>query len=430
MKTFSRSQTFFKKVRRVIPLASQTFSKSFLQFVEGQAPLFISRGEGPYVWDVDGNKYLDLVSSLLAVNLGYQYPAVDKAITKQLKRGITFSLASPLEYELAKTLSGLIPCAEMVRFGKNGSDATAGAVRLARAITKKDHIFSCGYHGWQDWYIGLNPRNEGVPRQVKNLVHGFQYNNIDSLEKLFKKYRGNAAAVIMEPMTFEEPKAGFLQAVKRITHKNKALLIFDEIVTGFRFALGGAQEYFNVIPDLAAFGKSMANGMPISVVAGKTTYMKKMEDIFFSFTFGGETLSLAASLATIQEMKAKRVIEHFWKVGSLLKQGTQSLITKHDLEHCLGLEGKPCWHQFVFKPWRGYTALEIQSYLQQELIQRGLLWIGTHDLSFSHKKKHIEQILRAYDQALAELARTLKEKTLRKELRGKPIQGNYSVRKA
>ncbi|MBI2113060.1 MAG: aminotransferase class III-fold pyridoxal phosphate-dependent enzyme, partial [Candidatus Wildermuthbacteria bacterium] len=258
---FTASAKFFKEVSKIIPLASQTFSKSYLQYVPENSPLFITHGKGAYVWDVDGNKYLDFVNGLLPVVLGYQYKKVDEAVKDQLKKGITFSLPSPLEYQLAKKLTQLIPCAQMVRFGKNGSDATAGAVRLARAVTKRDRIASCGYHGWQDWYIGLNPKNAGVPQAVKNLVHKFEYNNIQSLEQLVKKYPGEFAAVIMEPMTFSKPQDRFLHRVKTIAHANGALLIFDEIITGFRFGLGGAQEYFRVIPDLATFGKSMANGM-------------------------------------------------------------------------------------------------------------------------------------------------------------------------
>src|SRR3989338_10730241 len=184
VKKFNKSNQLFKKVRKVIPLASQTFSKSYLIYVKGFAPLFLTHGKGARVWDVDGNQYIDFVNGLLPVILGYQYPVVDKAIAKQLKKGITFSLDSPLEYDLAKLLIKYIPCAEMVRFGKNGSDVTTGAVRLARAITGKDHVAVCGYHGWHDWFIGSTSRHLGVPRSTQVLTHKFVYNDIGSLEKI------------------------------------------------------------------------------------------------------------------------------------------------------------------------------------------------------------------------------------------------------
>ncbi|MBI2642365.1 MAG: aminotransferase class III-fold pyridoxal phosphate-dependent enzyme [Candidatus Wildermuthbacteria bacterium] len=429
MKTFSKSQAFFKKVRGVIPLASQTFSKSYLQYVPGQAPLFITHGKGAYVWDLDGNKYLDLINGLLPVVLGYQYKKVDDAIRAQLKKGITFSLPSPLEYELAKKLKQLIPCAEMARFGKNGSDATAGAVRLARAVTKRNRIAVCGYHGWQDWYIGANPRNAGVPKAVRNLVHRFEYNNLESLKLLFKKYPKEFAAVVMEPMTSEEPKDNFLQKVKALAHKHGALFVLDEIITGFRFSLGGAQKYFKVTPDLAAFGKSMANGMAISVVAGLEKYMKKMEDIFFSFTFGGECLSLAASLAVIEEMEKKRVIQYLWKQGAYLQNNTRNILKENGLGDFIQLKGKPCWQLFVMHDHKGFSALEMKSYIQKALIQRGILWAGSHNMSFSHTKNDIDYLLRAYKIVFADLKKALAKKTLRKELKGNIIPGNYSVRK-
>ncbi len=429
MKRFSQSQAFFKKVRKVIPLASQTFSKSYLQYVPGAAPLFITHGKGAYVWDVDGNKYLDLINGLLPVILGYQYKKVDDAIAKQLKSGIIFSLPSPLEYELAKKLKQLIPCAEMVRFGKNGSDVTAGAVRLARAVTKRDRIAVCGYHGWQDWYIGVNPRNAGVPEAVRQLTHKFEYNNIEFLRQLFKKYPREFAAVIMEPMTSEEPKNNFLQKVKDAAHAQGTLFILDEIITGFRFSLGGAQKLFGVTPDLATFGKSMANGMPISVLAGKATYMKKMEEIFFSFTFGGECLSLAAALATIKEMEEKKVIQYLWRMGAYLQKQTRKLLAGFGFEAFIQLGGKPCWQLFLIKEYQGFSGIEIKSYIQKQLLTRGILWTGSHNMSFSHKKKDVDYLLRVYKTVFEMLKNALDKKTLRKELGGKLIPGNYSVRK-
>ncbi|MBW1735929.1 MAG: aminotransferase class III-fold pyridoxal phosphate-dependent enzyme, partial [Deltaproteobacteria bacterium] len=253
---YRKSKEFLTRAEKVIPLASQTFSKSHIQYPEA-SPYFLVRGKGSRVWDVDGNEYIDFVNGLLPVILGYCDPDVDKAVMEQMKKGVTFSLASPLECELAEMLVDLIPCAEMVRFGKSGSDATAGAVRVARAYTGRERVAVCGYHGWQDWYIGSTVRNKGVPECVRRLTHSFTYNDLSSLERLFDQYPGEIAVVILEPMNVEDPAPRFLEGVKEVTHKHGAILVFDEIITGFRYALGGAQELFGVVPDLAAVGKSM-----------------------------------------------------------------------------------------------------------------------------------------------------------------------------
>lgn len=425
---FTNSNKLLSQVKKVIPLASQTFSKSYLEYVKGAAPLFITRGRGATVWDVDGNKYVDFINGLLPVVLGYQYPAVDMAISRQLKSGITFSLASPLEYELAKLLIKHIPCAEMVRFGKNGSDVTTGAIRLARACTGRDRVAVCGYHGWHDWYIGTTARKLGVPKSTQRQVHSFQYNNLESLRQLFKKYPGEFAAVIMEPMSYTEPEKNFLRQVKALAHKHGALLIFDEVITGFRFSLGGAQKYFGVTPDLACFGKAMANGMPISALVGRRKYMKIIDDIFYSFTFGGETLSIAAAIATIKEMERKPVIAHLWREGKHLQSNANRLIKKHKLTEVVAVKGKPCWQVVVFTGNDKYSDLTIKSFVEQELLQAGFLWRGQHNMSFSHSRQDINRLLKAYDKIFAELKELLRQGRLQQRLVGGPITNIFKVR--
>ncbi|MFA6552384.1 MAG: aminotransferase class III-fold pyridoxal phosphate-dependent enzyme [Candidatus Paceibacterota bacterium] len=427
-KSFKKSNEFFKKVSEVIPLAAQTFSKSYLQYVKGNAPLFADRAKGAYIWDIDGNKYLDMINSLLPVILGYQYKAVDGAIKKQLKKGIIFSLSSLLEYELAMLLKKHIPCAEMVRFGKNGSDVTTGAIRLARAVTGRDHISVCGYHGWHDWYIGTTARDLGVPEDTKKMSHKFVYNDLSSLEKVFNENPGKIAAVIMEPMNYEEMKDNFLQNVKDLAHKNGALFILDEVITGFRYGLGGAQKLFGVIPDLATFGKSMANGMPISALVGKKEYMEKVGDIFYSFTNGGETLSLAAAIATIKEMEKKKVIDYIWKIGKYLQDGTNDLLKKNGLSDFISVKGKPCWQVFSIHEYGGFTDLEIKSYLQQEILKAGYLWYGQHNISFSHTKKDFDGLLKTYSIVFPKLKELLDSKTLKENLEGGLITNIFKLR--
>ncbi len=268
-KRYAKSTEMHERALKTIPLGSQTFSKSRTQYPVGVSPLFIQRGKGSHVWDVDGNEYIDYVNGLAAITLGYADPDVNEAVEKQLHDGIIFSLPHPLEFQVAEKIREMVPCAEMSRFGKNGSDATSGAIRLARAHTNRDRVAMCGYHGWQDWSIGSTARHRGVPKAVRELTHTFSYNNIDSLDALLKKHPGEFAAVILEPMNFEAPRDAFLQKVRELAHKNGALFILDETITGFRLANGGAQQLFGVTPDLATFGKGMANGFPVSAVSGK-----------------------------------------------------------------------------------------------------------------------------------------------------------------
>ena len=232
----------------------------------------------------------------------------------------------------------------------------------------------------------------------------------------------------MEPMNVEEPEDNFLQKVKNLTHQHQALLIFDEVITGFRYHLGGAQKLFGVTPDLAAFGKAMANGMSISALVGKRKYMKKVEDIFYSFTFGGETLSLAAAMATIKEMEKKKVIDYLWRVGSYLQKETRKIIKANGLDDLVKLSGKPCWQLFQVSPTKKYSHLEIESFIQQELISCGILWEGSHNLSFSHSQKDIDKLLASYRKIMPRLKLLLDQGKLKQNLRGEPIKNIFKVR--
>ena len=340
---YGRSQDLLRRAERVIPLGSQTFSKSHIQFPSGAAPLFLTHGRGGRVWDVDGHEYVDMISGLLPVLLGYLDPDVDAAIRAQLERGIAFSLATDLEVEVAEKLVAMVPCAQMVRFGKNGSDATSGCVRIARAATGRDRVIACGYHGWHDWYIGATVRNKGVPDAVGELTHRVAYNDVAAVEALLQTYPGQIAALIMEPMNSVEPEDGYLLAVKQLVHRHGALLIFDEIITGFRYAAGGAQELFHVTPDLSAFGKGLGNGLPIAAIVGRTDLMLEMNEVFYSGTFGGEALSLAAANAVLDKLNREPVIARLWATGRSLADGLQALLDEQGLADLIRLRGKAPW---------------------------------------------------------------------------------------
>lgn len=410
------------KVEKLIPGCSQTFSKGPTQFIQGIAPIFLERGKGSYVWDVDGNKFIDYAMALGPIILGYSYSTVNNAVKEILKKGTTFTLPHRLEVELAELLCEIIPCAEMVRFGKNGSDATSGAVRVARAYTGRDKLICCGYHGWQDWYIGTTTRNKGIPKGVSNLTLIFEYNKIETLERLFAENPNQIACVIMEATGVIEPKDDFLQKVKDLTHKNGALLIFDEVVTGFRLSLGGAQEYFKVIPDLASFGKAMGNGFPISAIVGKKGIMKLFEEIFYSFTFGGEIVSISAAIATIKELKEKNVIRHLWEQGRKIKDGYNVLAKELGLEKYTQCIGYPPRTVITFKDKKGQEDLLLKSLFQQECIKRGILFTGGHNICFSHRDKDIDYTLRVYHTVLKIIKGAIKRNKIKEMLEGKPMQ--------
>jgi glutamate-1-semialdehyde 2,1-aminomutase len=429
MRTFQKSEAFLERAQRVIPLGSQTFSKSRTQYPHGVSPFFIERAQGSRVWDLDGNEYIDFVSSLASVTLGYGDPDVTAAVRAQLEEsGVIFSLPHPLEAEVAELICEMVPCAQMVRFGKNGSDATSGAVRVARAFTGRDRVAVCGYHGWQDWYIGSTARNQGVPVAVRELTHAFPYNDLAALDKLLKQHAGEFAAVVVEPMNTTQPQEGFLQGVKELAHAHGALLVFDETITGFRYANGGAQEHFGVMPDLATFGKGLANGYPVSAVTGRADVMKVMEDVFFSFTFGGEALSLAAAKATLTKLKTQPVTKTLAERGTRLMADLASLIERHSLQDLFATTGHPSWSFLVIKDARGATSFEIKTLWMQEMHQRGFLSVGSHNLNYAHSDADIQALIAAYDQVLPMIGRVLDEGRLAQALRCEPLVPLFKVR--
>ncbi|HVP43793.1 MAG TPA: aminotransferase class III-fold pyridoxal phosphate-dependent enzyme [Terriglobales bacterium] len=420
-RTLAASQGLKEEARRLIPSYSQTFSKGPTQFVQGVSPVYLARARGSHVWDVDDNEYIDYSMALGPVILGHADPDVNRAIGQQMESGYAFSLPHPLEVELAKVLVEMIPCAEMVRFAKNGSDVTAGAVRAARGFTGRDMVAFCGYHGWQDWYIGATTRNKGVPAAVQQLVAGFEYNNLASLERIFAEHRGQVAAVIMEPAGVIAPQEGFLQQVKDLAHREGALLIFDEVITGFRMALGGAQEYFKVTPDLGCFGKAMGNGYPIAAVVGRRDVMEIFDEVFFSFTFGGDALGLAAALATIRALRERKAIDRIWEQGERLRDGYNTLAQKLGLERYTACIGYPPRTVINFKDDTGAEWLALKSLFQQEVIKRGVLCAGYHMLCASHSAQDVEHTLRAYRAALGVMAEAIAAGNVETRLEGPPV---------
>ena len=428
MKHYTNSIAHLKRAEKTIPLGSQTFSKSRTQYPVGISPLYASKCRGPFLWDVDGNKYIDLVSSLAAVTLGYGNKQFEKEVRKQLKSGVIFTLPSKLESEVSELIVQLVPSAEMVRFSKNGSDATAAAIRLARSYTGRNHILVCGYHGWHDWFIGSTSRNKGVPEVVSQLTHNFEFNNIESLKKLFESLEGKVAAVIMEPMNTTYPLPGFLEEVKDITSKEGAILVFDEVITGFRFSSGGAQKLFNVTPDLSTFGKGIANGFPLSAVVGKREIMIEMEKVFLSGTFGGELLSLAAAKHVLKKHLKDEICGDLVEKGNLLASLTSDVIKENHLENLVSLSGHPTWKFINWYATDKYNIQELKTYFLQEIFQEGVLVLNSHNVTQSHDRKVIEKIISSYQRVFKKLKKAIEQGTLVDELRVEPLKPLFKVR--
>ena len=428
-KKFPESSLLFDQASKLIPMASQTYSKSYINFDKHNSPLFLDRGKGAYVWDIDNNKYIDFIMALLPNILGYNDKDINNSIILQLKKGISFSLATKLEYHLAEILVEIIPSAEMVRFAKNGSDATGAAIRLARAATGKDKIIVCGYHGWHDWYIGSTEKDLGVPENVKKLTVSVEFNDIGKIQKLFENNPNDYAALIIEPEGAELPKNKFLNKIRSITKKYKTVLIFDEIVSGFRSDLGGAQKKYKVIPDLTTLGKAMANGMPLSALVGKKSIMKLNEEIFFSGTFSGETLSLAASIATITKLRNNGIIEKLITLGSRIRDNVEEIISSNRLEGIICLKG-PDWRPFFHYKNSEYDKNILTHIIRKEFISHGILFGSAFNLSFPHtEKKVFDNTLRITNLIFKSIKEKLNSSEKKLLFTKKKSTSSFSVRK-
>jgi len=425
---FAFSEQLLERALKTIPLGTQTFSKSHTVYPYGVSPFYAARAKGSHLWDADENEYIDFVSSLCAITLGYQDSDVDAAVRSQMEEGTLFSLPHSVEIDVAESICEMVPCAEMVRFGKNGSDATSGAVRLARAFTGRDRVAVCGYHGWQDWYIGSTSRNLGVPKAVQELTHSFKFNDLDTLHKLLKSQQGEFACIVMEAMNTEEPSPNFLRGVQALAREHGAVFILDETITGFRFSKGGAQELFKITPDIATFGKGLSNGYPLSAIAGRADIMRLMEDVFFSFTMGGETLSLAAARATLQKINREPVIEKLKENGEKVVSGLRVRIAQYGVQHIFSVSGHPSWSFLNIKDVDPYTNWEIRTYLFQEMFKRQMLMLGDHNMSYAHSTEDIKRLLCAYDEILPLIREAVAEHSLLKKLNCKPLAPLFRVR--
>lgn len=397
-----------RRASELIPGGCHTYAKGDDQFPE-LAPPFIARGSGCHVWDLDGNEYVEYGMGLRAVTLGHAFPPVVEAVRRELANGSNFTRPSPIEVEAAEMLQSLIPGAEMVKFCKDGSHAVDGAIRLARAYTGRDMIAICGDHPFfstSDWFIGTTEMNAGIPQAVRQLVVKFRYNDLPSLQALFEEFPGQIACVLMEAARTEEPLPGYLEAVKALTHKQGAVLIFDEMITGFRWHLRGAQHVYGVIPDLSTFGKALANGFSVSALAGRRDIMRlggndhAQERVFLlSTTHGAETHALAAALATMRYYSDHAVIETIYARGRRLRELVERAVAVYGLQGYVELVSRDCNLLFATRDAEKKPSQALRTLFMQELLRNGVIG-PSFVVSYSHSEEDIDRTGQAIDEAL------------------------------
>lgn len=424
-----RSEALREKAHQMIPGGCHTYAKGDDQYPKG-APGFIVRGKGCHVWDADGNEFIEYGMGLRAVTLGHAYDSVVEAAYRQMQFGNNFVRPSPIEVECAEAFLNMIKGAEMVKFGKNGSDATNGAVKLARAYTERDLIAICGDHPFfsvDDWFMGTTSISAGIPKVIKELTLKFRYNDIGSVEGLFDRYPDQIACLILEPEKDTPPANDFLHKIKDLCHKKGAVLIFDEMITGFRWHNGGAQGYYDITPDLSAFGKAMGNGFSIAALAGKRDIMKlggidhDRERVFLlSLTHGAENPNLAAALEVMKIYMHEPVVETLWRRGERLAGGIESSIKDHGLTGYFAVIGRPCAMVYATRDENKTPSQPFRTLFLQELIKRGIL-APSLIVSYSHTASDIDRTLEAVDGALDVYQKALTE-GISKYLVGRPVK--------
>lgn len=417
----------WNKAKQIIPGGTQLLSKRSEMFLPDQWPSYVKKAKGIEIWDIDGNRYLDM--SIMGVGgciLGYADPDVNRGIKNVIDKGSMCTLNSPEEVELAELLLSLHPWAGMVRYARSGGEAMAVAVRIARAYSKKDVVAFCGYHGWLDWYLAANLADKrnldgqllpgldplGVPRALKGTAIPFNYNKIEELEAIVKKQ--DIGAIVMEPVREHEPEKGFLQKVRKVADNASAVLVFDEITSGWRMNVGGIYELYGVKPDIVVYAKAMSNGIPMAAIVGKKNVMNAAQDTFISSTSWTDRIGPAAALATIKKLKIKRVPEHLIATGKSIMQGWEKMAKQRDIK--LHTYGIPPLASFSFG--YGENSQALHTLFTQEMLKRGFLTSKSVYVSYAHKANHVHAYLKATDEVFAFLKGALDDDRVKTLLKG------------
>jgi len=401
----TRSLELFEEGKKLIP-GGVLGARKPSDFIEGEYPIFLESGKGSRLTDVDGNEYIDFLCGYGPIILGYREEEVDEAVIRQIRdKGFCFTLTQRYQNQLAKKLSELVPCSEMSIFLKTGSDATTASIRIARAYTNRIKVMRCGYHGWHDWCVEMKG---GVPEKLYEDVYEFRYNDLNQLADLMVKYGNQTAAIIMTPFghpnhqKMEEPQPGFLEGVREIAVRYGAVLVFDEVRTGFRLAMGGAQELYGVTPDLAVLGKGMANGYAISVVTGKAeVMMAAAQKLFISSTFFPNSDGYIAALKTMEILERDNVLDKIWEKGGRLKKKIQGIINKYDAG--AELTGVAPMFYITFKKDEADTYRDRRNDFYTQLIRRGIFLHPHHHgyISYRHTEENLDTTAKAIDEAMA-----------------------------
>jgi glutamate-1-semialdehyde 2,1-aminomutase len=421
---------YSEKLNSLIPGGAHTYSRGDDQY-PSNAPQILAKGKGAYVWDADGKKYLDYGMALRAITIGYANDRINKAAIEQIENGVNLTRPSMIELKAAEVMTGLIKGADMVKFAKNGSTVTTAALKIARAYTGKKYVCVPRQHpffSYDDWFIGTTPITKGIPEEHYKYTLLFDYNNIKSLENLFSQYSGQIACVMLEPATTETPcpescstvkktditcnscnnhKNNFLHQIKELCHKNGALFILDEMITGFRWHLNGAQAYFGVEPDLSTFGKGMANGFSVAALVGKKEIMNVggIKDIgaertfLISTTHGAEMPGLGALVEAVKFYEEENVIQHLWNYGAKLFEGMDEISRSLGLIENFCMDGNYISMNFITKDNSGKPSLEYRTLFVQEMIKNGVLfpWVA---VCYSHKEEELKATLKAVESSL------------------------------
>jgi glutamate-1-semialdehyde 2,1-aminomutase len=392
-RNFEKSLQLQERARKVIVGGGQPHKRT-----GPPEPVIIARGKGSHFWDADGNEYIDYLMAYGPVLLGYGYPKVIEAVAAHSMNGNIFNVGHPLEIKLAEKLVELIPSAERVTYFVGGSDATTGAIKLARAYTGRDKVVRCGYHGWHDWCHS----GRGSLLATSAYTLSMEFNNLESLERIFRDHRGGVACVILEIACHDQPKDGYLEGLKKLVHENDALLIFDEVKTGFRYAMGGAQEYFGVTPDISVFSKAMGNGFGIAAVVGKKEIMDAVAGVWVAATFHGEVSLVAAALATIEELEEKNAVDYMWQQGEKLLAGYREMAERLGVSENVRIGGRGPMPFFGVHSGGNERMDKFVETFYVETLDRGLYLPRGHIwfISLSHTDEDIARTLEVSEEAL------------------------------
>jgi len=429
-----KSMALYARAQELIPGGTQLISRRPTRYACGVSPVYATRAKGARFWDVDGHEYIDWASGIAAIILGYCDPVVDEAVREQIGRGINFSINHELEVELAEELVRTIPCAEMVRYAKCGGEACAIAVRIARGATGRDKVLFCGYHGWHDWYLAANLDAEGnlnahlfpgiepigVPRALAGTAIPFPYGDLAALGEAIDAHRGEVAAVIMEPLRSEMPAPGYLAGVESLCHEHGAILIFDEVSSGMRFGMAGAQGFVGVTPDMAVFAKSISNGYPMGMVVGRRDVMAPAARMFISSTYWSDAIGLRAALTTMRELRRRNVAEYLAQFGAIL----QSRINQSAQEIGSGIRstGLGVHAHLDFPTDDPAVRTQLSTLYIQEMAKRGCHGYASFYLNAAQGEAELEQTVAAARETFAILTAGLADGNLTSLLECEPQQ--------